>query len=352
MKIIKTVIWVITVLAILTLASQAQGQANSDLKSIINTVVEKAKSTALNSRYVKWDSIHTVMTQVSANAKSLSDLKECFEILLVSLNDKHGAFYDPATSSVIAQYPGKQNSRFSNQELSLKEEAKFDYRILHHNVRYIRLIAAPAGTDVQKHAEMIRLAIDSLSKEEAPYWIVDLRYAIGGEMNALFAGLGPLLGEGLIATTVDGKKQIRDLYAVYNGKFYDNQVLTASFPSSTKDMRNAKIAVLTSKHTMGAAEILALGFKGRKNTRLIGEETAGQISGVTEIRISDKLVMSISETMYNDRKGSAYVGSLTPDTKVEFIPRTNLEDDAAITEARLWLTTTPVSHTSAKVSMK
>jgi carboxyl-terminal processing protease len=351
MKIIKTVIWVITVLAILTLASRAQGQINNDLKGIISTVVEKAKGTALNSRSVKWDSIQTLMYESAATARSVQDLKPCFEILLESLNDARGSFYDPTTSSVLAQYPGAQRKTLS-PEMPGKEQAHFDYRILHHNIRYIRLVSAAADTDVQQHAEMIRLAVDSLSKDDAPYWIVDLRYAVGGEMNPLFAGLGPLLGEGLIATTVDGKKQIKDLYAVYNGKFYDNQVLTASFPSSIKDMKSSKIAVLTSTYTRGAAEILALGFKGRKNTRLIGEETAGEIGGLTEIKITDNLVMSISETMYNDRKGSAYSGTLSPDTVVEFIPGAGLEDDGGITAARLWLTTTPVSYTSAKVSMK
>jgi carboxyl-terminal processing protease len=352
MKAIKLVILVVAVAIILTLAGQTQAQVKPELKSIIDTVVEKAKSTALNSRSVKWDSIQLEMYQTAKNAKSVQDLRQSFETLLVSLKDRHGMFYDPANNSRIAGYPAYQGSEISLKEFKDNGQVKFDYRILKNNIRYIRLVAEPSDNDMQKHAELIRQAVDSLNKEEAAYWIVDLRYAAGGEMNSFFAGLAPLLDEGLIATSVDGKKQIKNLYTVHNGNFYDNRVPVAKFPVSVKDMRNVKIAVLTSKYTTGAAEILALAFKGRKNTRLIGETTAGQITGTTSVTISSNLIMSISETRYDDRKGTSYTDYIEPHTLIEFIPGADLNQDKAITEANLWLTATPVADTGVKVTMK
>jgi carboxyl-terminal processing protease len=348
----KPVIRIVAVLVIFILAEQAQGQNQKDLKNIIDSVVVKAKSIALNSRLVKWDSVKVLMYQRAQNAKSVQDLRESFETLLFSLNDKHGVFYDAATTSRIAGYPAYEDSEISTRkEFKGGQETKFDYRILHKNIRYIRLVGIPSGTDVQQQAEVIRHAVDSLSKEDAPYWIIDLRYAEGGDMNPFFAGMGPLLGEGLIATTIDNKRKIKDLYSVYNGKFYCNQVQVAKLPSSISDMRNVKIAVLTSRYTSGAAEILALGFNGRKNTKLFGETTAGQIVGSHPVKISGTLVMSISETIYNDRKGKAYKDSLTPETSIEFIPNVDVRHDKGITEATAWLTSDSASEPSTKVAM-
>lgn len=352
MKVLKILIVAVAVAIMLTLAGQVQAQVKAELKSIIDAVVVNAKSTALNSQSVKWDIVQAQMYESATNAKSVQDLRESLEVLLVALNDKHGSFYNPTNASRIAGYPADKDSEISLKEFRNNSEAKFDYQIIQNNIRYIRLVAEPTDNDLQKHAEVIRQAVDSLSKEEAPYWIVDLRYAEGGEMNSLFAGLAPLLDEGLVATSVDGKRKIKDLYTVHNGNFYTNQVPVAKFPVSMKDSRNVKIAVLTSKHTTGAAEILALAFKGRKNTRLFGETTAGKITSTTSVNISSNLVMAITELRYDDRRGTSYTDNVNPDMLIEFIPGVAFNHDSAISEAGLWLTATPVLDSAVKVTMK
>jgi C-terminal processing protease CtpA/Prc len=283
----------------------------------------------------------------------VQELRQSFETLLVSLKDKHGKFYDPASTSGIAEYPFHNSPYIPNPgELSAVKSTEFYYQNLPNSIHYIRLVASPSDGDFQKHADVVRQAIDSLSKEDEPYWIVDLRYAVDGEINSFFAGMAPLLGEGLIASTMDGEKQIRNLYTVHNGNFHDNQVRIGKFPISIEDTHNLKIAVLTSRYTSGSAEVLALAFRGRKESKLFGEETAGQIAGTTQITISNKVVMSISEIMYTDRKGTSYTDSVTPHTIVEFIPGVDVNQDRAISEASLWLTTTPVAQNGTKVTMK
>jgi carboxyl-terminal processing protease len=348
MKMMKTVVWVVAVIIMLMLAMQSNAQVKTNLTHLVDAVVAKAKAHGLNSKDVKWDSIQTQMHEYAKQASSVHDLKQSFEMLLLSLNDKRGAFYDPTNSAHVAAHPDIHPHSSVGKEIA---EAQFEYRILANDVRYIKLVSVASGSDIQKQSELIRAAVDSLSKEEATYWIVDLRYVTGGEMKPLMAGLAPLLDEGLIASSSDSKKQIKNLYTVHNGNFYDNQVPVAKFPIFKNEMRNAKIAVLTSRYTTGAGEILTLAFKGRKNTRVIGETTAGFIAGTASITISHNLVMSISEIMYTDRRGNAYAENLNPHTFIPFTPGVGLNEDKSIAEATLWLTTTSVSAASAKVTM-
>jgi carboxyl-terminal processing protease len=351
MKIMKAIILLVALFIILSTAAQSQPPA--DMKHVVDAVLTQAKSKALNPGSVKWDSIQSEMYLASERAKSVTDLRESLEIVLVALKDKHGKFYDPTTNSPIAEYPFHNNSRSIDQhQLNAIKAAEFHYQDLPNNIHYIRLASIPTEDEGLKYAELIRQAVDSLSKEEEPYWIVDLRYAVGGNMSSLFAGVGPLLDEGLVASTIDGKKQIRNLYTVHNGNFYDNQVRIGKFPMSIKDTRSLKVAVLTSRYTTGAAEVLALALNGRKNSKLFGEATAGQMVGTTEMTISSNLVMSISEIMFTDRKGTTYMDNIEPKVVVEFVPNIDIAHDKAISEASLWLTTTPVAETGTKVTMK
>lgn len=334
----KTVIRVVAVVVLLILVIEVPAQSKRELKVIVDSVIATAKTTALNARYVNWDSVETEMHKKVKYAKTVDDLRGSFELLLVALKDRHGLFYNPVTRSGIAGYPSYQDPEMPSVEKAMKKiNAKFDYKTLDGGVHYLKIASIPIGSDIQKEAEKIRSAIESLSKKESSFWIVDLRYAIEGDLEPMIAGMAPLLGEGLVATVIDGKKKIRKLYEVHNGRFYDNQRLVVNLPVFTQDIRNSKVAVLTSKYTAGGAEILSIAMKGKKNTRFFGERTAGQITGTNYVQINKDLVMSISDSQFHDRKGNSYKENVKPDSFITFTPGVEESKDRAITEAISWL---------------
>ena len=348
MRILKAIILVVAILIMLTLASQVRSQSHTDLNHIIDAAISKAKSDGIHSSRVNWDSVSIAMHHAAHGAKSVSDLKRSFEILLASLEDHDGVFYDPTTMTAIA--PAGYNPDAAMHGVLKTNQSKFDYAILENNIGYLRLVAIAPGSNAQQQAGEIRQAIDSLSKGDGLQWIVDLRHTTGGDLHSLFASVAPLLDEGLVATAVDNKEKIKNMYTVHNGNFYVDQVLTIKFPLWTKDLRKARIAILTSRNTSGAAELLAIGFKGRKNTKLFGEPTAGHIFGMTNVEISKNLVMHIAHTRYVDRRGSDYKEQVQPDTMVDFVASESLADDPAIAKATLWLTS--VTDSSISLGMK
>jgi carboxyl-terminal processing protease len=335
MRVMKALIIIAALVIMLTMALQAHSQSTGDVNKIFDVTIEKARIVALNSGQVKWDSIGVAMHEASKKTSSTSPLKTSFEIMLESLNDRNAYVFNSNTKTIIAGASEHHQAK-SNQSL-------FHYATLDNGVRYLRVAAIPLGSDIQQQAEQIRNAVDSLSKGDALQWIVDLRYASDGEMKPLFAGLAPLLDEGLTATMVDNKNTIVRMYTVHNGNFYIDQVPVVKFPISSVDLRKAKIAVLTSRYTSGATELLSIALKGRKNTRVFGEPTAGHIFGMTTIQISKELAMSLSTTMYVDRKGNDYKHEIHPDTLIDFTGAANVNSDQAITEATLWLNSFPES---------
>ena len=341
MRIMKIIILFTALLIMVTLAMQAQSQTKNqpkqpppqpvfNAKKVVDSIVYYAKAIALNSPKLNWDSIGARMHEKAFDVKSVTDLKKTLEFLLTSLGDNQALFFDRITNATLARIPGNKPAEV------LAEAGTLHFEMLEHNIRYLRLVAVPTGKNLQEEAERIRFAVDSLMKGDAHSWIVDLRFTADGDMNSLFAGVAPILDEGLIATTVDNAGKIHDMYTVHNANFYINQVRVGKFAPHNTDLRNAKVAVLTSRYTSGAAEVLAIALRGKKHTRIFGEATAGNVFGLTTIRISKDVGMQLSKTLYVNKKGIEYRHPLDPDKQIPFI-KTDIKADEAIKEAMHWL---------------
>jgi carboxyl-terminal processing protease len=337
----KTVMRILSIVAVLLLGVEVQAQIRQDIKSTIDAAIATAKQNALSPRTVLWDSVQAEMYEKAQSAVTIKDLHESLQILLVALNDHHGKFIDPTTNTEIASYPQYQDPEIPTRAvINNNVNEKFDYKLLKNGIGYLKIVSMP-GEDVQKEAAVIRSAIDSLSKHNIQQWIVDLRYCNGGNLNSITAGTGPLIGEGFVGGIVDTRGKVKKLFEIHNGKFYDDKLRAADFPCS-KDMRDSKISILISENTSGAGEIIAIMLKGRKNTRFFGEPTAGKITNTTNIQVCNGLALTVSESLYNDRKGNIYKDRVSPETVVAFNPTPNLNNDDAIGEATAWLNTTMV----------
>jgi hypothetical protein len=321
-----------------------QGQLRHNIKSTIDSVILKAQNNSLNGHCVKWDSIKSVMYQKAAHAKTDKDLRPSLEVLLNSLKDHHGKFIDATTQTPLATFTAwHELTQHNTPEGGVRSlpvlnslDEKFEFRLLDGSIGYLKLVSVSHDADLQKEAEIIRSAIDSLDKDELQGWIIDLRYNDGTNIHPILAGVAPLLGEGQVGGTVDGRNKIRKLYEIHNGNFYDDQHLVARFPC-TKNFKSSKIAVLLSGYTASSGEIVAITLKQRKNTRFFGEPTRGITTATNRIRINNSLIMSISESLYQDRMGNVYTNNIQPDTFVAFVPSADPGLDQAIVKASDWL---------------
>jgi C-terminal processing protease CtpA/Prc len=144
-------------------------------------------------------------------------------------------------------------------------------------------------------------------------WIVDLRRTSGGDPWPMLAGLGPLLGSGVVAYA-SGRDGEATPWAYQQGMFSEADTVVGSvFPPYELDQPDVPLAVLTGAGTRGAGEAVLVALRGRPNSRTFGETTGGPGVAVSAFTLSDGALLSLATSRYLDRSGRAYEGAIAPD---------------------------------------
>ena len=338
-KIMKTLTGLVMIVLIASISASAQTKQN--YQAVVDSAIFNAKRYAVNVKKVNWDTVRAQMYQSIAYAQSVKDLKPAFEILIATLRDNQAKLSNG--NEVIAQYPDYKDAEIHN--VVNTPEQTLTSKILDHDVRYIRIPSFDAKADLVKEASAMRSIIDTLSKENASSWIVDLRGCNGTNFRLLMAGLGPLLGEGLIASEIDRNEKIHKMFEIHNGRLYEDQHLAAHFATPV-DLSQSKIAVLIDETTAGAGEIIALALKGRKQTQIFGWQSAGNVRITKQINVGQGLVLTLSSGYYQDRRGSIYKDNIFPQRKSD----KSLSEKGLMHEATSWLRQSDAMQTASIVA--
>lgn len=310
-------------------------------QSSYHPIVLKAKETSYYSNGLNWDSINSTFLNLVGNGTTVEELKPGLQHLLNSLSDKHGSFRSAKNHSMVTYYRGKQepdirHSDFVNNVIN-DISAEFSYQKLGNDVGYLKVVAIGGNFSVKEAADAIRAGVKDLSNQGVEKWIVDLRFNGGGNINPMISGLAPLIGEGIIGGSVDANNNPFREYQIKESQFYDTERLVCEMDNEPKIEPSEKVAVLLSRYTISSGEMLAVAFKGRKNTLFIGEETAGYTTGNGYDQIGEELFMVISQSVYNDRDKNRYDHKVGVDVEMEFQHTIEMSEDKQITSAIEWL---------------
>ena len=118
------------------------------------------------------------------------------------------------------------------------------------------------------------------------------------------------------------------------------QLRTSRAPYVLRDP-NAPVAVLIDSATASSAEVLALAFRGRGNSVLVGAATRGLAAGNRTFPLADGAAMVLTVAATRDREGRIYRGAIAPDVAVRAAnaardPRAG-SNQAALDAALEWL---------------
>jgi len=188
-------------------------------------------------------------------------------------------------------------------------------------------------------ADSLQTMIARLDSRNISRWIIDLRKNSGGNCWPMLAGIGPLLGDGVYGYFVSGDQRIPISYregSAFQGRHVLCRVSNRGY--RTRSDRKS-IVVLTSRRTVSAGEIVALAFKGRAQTCLIGEPTAGFTTANATYELSDKSLLVLTVCREADHKGNICTGSIQPDRLVTTAPAgaNDQDSDPARNAALAWL---------------
>jgi C-terminal processing protease CtpA/Prc len=283
---------------------------------------------------VNWPEFETRARQQLMAAGNCEDAYATISWCFKQLNERHSFIMTPAKA---AKYNGDEDFPAPEPALSdLVGEIHGEW--LQDSIGYLTVpwVSTDDSLICERIADSLQHVIARLDgRGGISRWIIDLRKNTGGNCWPMLTGVGPLLGDGVCGYFVSGDARVPIVYhdgSAIQGRHIRCRVSTRGY----RTVRAQKsIVVLTGHRTVSAGEIVALAFKGRAQTLLIGEPTAGLTTANATYSLSDRSMLVLTICQEADGSGHVCDGSIVPDKLVSASPAAG--DDPAKEAAVSWL---------------
>jgi hypothetical protein len=283
-----------------TLTGPSPGTAVTPAEHL-NELLRLMEAEAANARRVDWLKARADVLAAAGAAQSIPDVYPAIAVAL-SILDDFESHYRGADGRLIGPSPEPACQPEVTETPNLPE-----------TIGYVRLNGCPCdGAAADQYAEAVQQAIRTADRPGLIGWIVDLREDRGGNMWPMIAGLGPILGEGIIG------------WIIYNNREYEREYQAGAALSLKEPFARVvvpytlirpspKIAVLTADTTNSAGEAITVFLKGRPDTRSFGAPTCGHHHLLATFWMSNGAILTLKTAHNADRLKRTYAGRVVPD---------------------------------------
>jgi hypothetical protein len=282
---------------------------------------------------IDWPAYTAAVKRQLRGARTIQDSHLTLRFALSTLDDGHSYFMTPGQMSSLERTP-VANARTGRSRIAPRGE------LLDGSIGYLLLPGFAGGTQLDQvaFAEELQAAIATLDRPETCGWIVDLRENSGGNLWPMIAGIGPLLGEGEAAISLYPNGERRSVWyrggKAGLGEFVQLRVADPPYRIETP----APVAVLIGRSTASSAEVIAVAFSARGESRSFGTPTRGATTGTRIFPLSDDAALVLAVAATSDRHGRVYPGPIAPNEPVAASGRElALAEQAAVRAAAQWL---------------
>ncbi len=318
------------------LAEQKQSMSPA-AKNYLLKALNIIKKQALNSESMDFNSQKLKALELARGAKTPQDTYPAIRHVLAELPDHHSAL-------VVPQPAPETPGRFKLPVPAKQLEPSGQIIEGDHKVAYLLVpgLIAYDTADIMRYAERLRGILVKLENEKPEGWIVDLRSNTGGNNWPMLAALGPLFGSRVLGyfrcpktkphpwIYEDDKISVMD-----SSRRWLHSPISASRGGRLNIRELPPVAVLISRNTISAGEIVCIAFKGRPNTRFFGNDTCGLTTAVYPFELPDHAVLFLAVANDADRNGHCYPGGISPDQYI--MQDTQGQKDSAVESARDWI---------------
>jgi hypothetical protein len=184
-------------------------------------------------------------------------------------------------------------------------------------IGYVRVPAfGGVGDPAAVFAADLQRAIMAADRDDLVGWIVDVRGNGGGNMWPMVAGIGPILGEGVIGFFID-PTGVENVWEYRDGASTDNGAVQQRVAAPYQLRRpRPRVAVLTDGAVASSGEATVIAFKGRPDTRSFGAPTCGLSTAVEQYPMSDGATLNLTISVMADRSRTKYGHAVAPDEVV------------------------------------
>jgi C-terminal processing protease CtpA/Prc len=313
----------------------AQTAECKKIMDIIDSTLLAMKENAVNTKIVNWTEIRANALKSAVNLQSPYELGPTIRGIYKSLNDFHGAFsYGDSTF----QWHRSRSLVSDSVMNELKKGVSVKTELLDHQIGYLRIpgMSIVNLDDYNTKAQKLNDSLCTLLSKNVKSIIVDLRLNRGGAMHPMILGVENLLSSGKFGSFV-GKTN--DDWIIKDHQFLvGNKAISTITPKCNLNAQNLPIVILVGPQTASSGEFLIMAFKGRKNTILLGETTAGFVTVNAGFQVTPETFINLSVGYGADRNGHVYTEAITPDILFTSVDQfNNIKSDAKVKAAVDWL---------------
>lgn len=264
---------------------------------------------------VSWPALSAEAKARLREAGSCEDAYACISWCFHQLNEPHSFIMPPGKA---ARYSGEPDAADQPSPALSELVGEIKGEWLQDSIAYLTIpwVSTTDSLICLRIADSLQAVIARLDSRNISRWIIDLRKNSGGNCWPMLAGVGPLLGDGVYGYFVSGEQRIPITYrdgSAFQGRHVLCRVSNRGYRTQSD---RKSIVVLTSRKTVSAGEIVALAFKGRAQTVLIGEPTAGLTTANATYSLSDRSLLVLTVCQEADHMGRICEGSIQPDKLV------------------------------------
>ncbi|CAM3476975.1 hypothetical protein FLLO111716_13100 [Flavobacterium longum] len=312
----------------------------------IDSIYVTIKRESVHRNSIDWKTTDEVFHRQLTGAKTADDTLNAVVEVFRQLQDYHSNIqYLGRTFSNYPEFDEKQLQQLMPLvNLSNKNTGVFRRKIIDQKFLYLQVPSIQAwGNDVNIAAKALSdsLCKGNLSKLKGV--VIDLRLNGGGQFSAMAGGLAMLLGEGYIGGGIDANNQTAYEFTIQSGNLWIGNFQATNVQHDCRSLASKiPVAILIGPNTRSSGSILALTFRGRKNTILIGEPTAeGYTTGNDYFAyMNGTIALNLATSFSTDRNRNVYRSSVNPDTTI-FVGDDfeHPEKDEKVIKAVAWLKT-------------
>ena len=287
---------------------------------------------------VSWPEFEARARQQLLAAGNCEDAYASISWCFKQLNEPHSFIMPPARA---AKYNGNVEDGLAPEPALSDLVGEIRGEWLQDSIAYLTVpwVHSTDSLVCERIADSLQTVIARLDARGISRWIIDLRQNSGGNCWPMLTGIGPLLGDGVCGYFVSGDQRVPIAY--HDGSAFEGRHVLCRVSDQGYRTQQAKksIVVLTGRRTVSAGEIVALAFKGKAQTLLIGEPTAGYTTANATYMLSDRSMLVLTKCQEADYTGRICDGSIVPDKLISAAGPAAAGDDPAKEAAVSWLTT-------------
>ncbi len=317
---------------------------NGQIPIHVDSIYNFIKRNSIHRNNVNWDIIDKSFKEKISLSKADIDSINCFIYVFDQLKDFHSSI--TYNGRQFSNYPEFDDSTLNYLiplvNLSSQRTGIFIAKLLPENILYLQVPGVQAwGNNVNVYAQKLSDTLCKYISGKTRGIVLDLRLNDGGQFASMASGVSLLLGENYIGGGVNTELKQLNKFTIKKSNLWINKSrMTTVIPKKKINLSKLPVAILIGPNTRSSGSILAISFKGRKNTILIGDSTAnGYTTGNDYFSFGSNFFLNLSTSFSIDRNNTVYKYSVPPDILLrgedDF---TNIENDKKVKVAMKWLT--------------